>query len=135
MASLADVMHALGKVQATVDAVAADLADEKVSAKESRSTIHKRLDDQSAVISGILTSIALSAQADAQARLDLAELTKAVASDRAITAPSLADWERMKRAGLTVVGLLALGGLSIAGMLVWAGDAAVAAVRHWLHIP
>lgn len=135
MASLTDVMHALGKVQATVEAVAADLSEEKQSAKESRATIHRRLDDQSAVISGLLTSIALSQQTDAKAAADLVSLTSLVAENNAATAPAVADWGRMKRAGLTVSGLLALGGLTVGSVLIWMGDAASSALRHWLRIP
>lgn len=135
MASLTDVMQALGKVQATVEAVAADLADEKLSARESRATVHRRLDDQSAVIAGVLTSIALSRQADEKTAADLVALTSLVAENKAAAAPAMADWERMKRAGITISGVLALGGLTVGSVLIWMGDAASSALRHWLRIP
>jgi len=132
--SLNDVMQALGRVQSTVDGLADELADEKISARESRAAVYLRLNEQAGFIGDLTTTVAVAAQADVQTREDIAALTASVTANHASVAPAVADWQQMKRVGIGLVGLLALGGLSIWSALAWAGEASVQAVRSWLRI-
>ncbi|MGO7287749.1 DUF1515 domain-containing protein, partial [Rhizobium ruizarguesonis] len=46
----------------------------------------------------------------------------------------LEEWKRMKTIGYGISGLIAFAGLTIGGMIAYASDGAVAALRHWLKI-
>lgn len=48
--------------------------------------------------------------------------------------PQTDDFKRMKAIGIGLAGMIALGGMSVGGMVVYAGDVAVNWVRHWLRI-
>lgn len=48
--------------------------------------------------------------------------------------PQTDEFKRMKMLGIGFLGLVAMGGMSIGGVLVYAGDVAVNWVRHWLRI-
>lgn len=121
---LNSILLKLGQLQAGVDMMRDDFADEKRSAAESRAAVHRRLDDQAKDIGEIRTCIALvSTKVDDAAR-----------HNEEVVKPAVADWKQMKSIGIGFVGLLALGGLSVGGFVVWAGEAAVNSVRHWLRI-
>lgn len=117
----------LGRVLEGVEQLRDDFQDEKRNAHESRTTMHHRLDMQAAEIASLKTDVAIAGKIEAQVRNEVKSLKDAVN-------PSLEDWKRMKALGIGVAGLLALGGLSVGAMLMWAGDAAATAVRHWLRI-
>lgn len=134
MATLNDVMLALGRVQGAVESLADELAEEKRDAKENRVTIHHRLDVQTLAMGDLATTVALAAQSDTQLREDLAAVAKDVKANHAFVAPSVQDWKSMKRVGIGLTGLLALGGVTLWSLLWWAGDAAINAVRAWLRI-
>lgn len=105
--------------------------DEKLDAKFGR--VHTRLDEmQERVI-----------HVEHGTSRDLSELRHSVkGANEAITAlankikdeivPETNDFKRMKMIGVGATGLLAIGGLSILGMLAYAGEAAAVVVRRWL---
>ncbi|TIT90383.1 MAG: DUF1515 domain-containing protein [Mesorhizobium sp.] len=128
MASLEDIFLALGELKGGVDALRRDFQEEKRTAHESRATIHRRLDEQAEEIAKVRTDVAVDGEITAQVRNEVKSLKAAVD-------PELEDWKRMKNLGLGIAGLLAIGGLSVGAMLMWASDTAVAAIRHWLKIP
>ncbi|MER9452061.1 DUF1515 family protein [Mesorhizobium sp. M0254] len=117
----------LGQVLEGVKQLRADFQEEKQNAHESRATVHRRLDEHAEEIGKLRTDVAVHGQVEAQVRNEVKSLKEAVN-------PSLEDWKRMKALGIGIAGLLALGGLSFGAMLMWAGDAAATAVRHWLKI-
>jgi predicted PP-loop superfamily ATPase len=135
LADLSDVMLALGKVQESVDRLRADFQDEKRSAHESRSVLHSRLDEQMGEIASLKTDVAISAGVDVTVREQIKALKATVEANHAAVQPSIEEWKHMKAMGIGLVGLLALGGLSLGAVLMWMSDAAVTAVRHWLKIP
>lgn len=49
--------------------------------------------------------------------------------------PQTDDFKRFKLVGVGLVGILALGGFTVFGTIMWAGELATNAVRHWLRIP
>ncbi|MDV4166177.1 DUF1515 domain-containing protein [Rhizobium leguminosarum] len=134
MASLNDIMHALGRVQEGVDRLREDFGDEKRSAHESRAVIHNRLDDQTGKIGHLETTVAISGGVDAQLRDQIAELRKIVAENHEAVQPALEEWRRMKSIGIGISGLIAFAGLTIGGIITYVGDGAVTAIRHWLKI-
>ncbi|NJL06851.1 MAG: DUF1515 domain-containing protein [Methylacidiphilales bacterium] len=119
-----EALVALGRLEHSVERLRADFVDEKKSAAESRAGVHRRLDDQIAELADVKTSVTLSRRAmeDHFSRHD---------TD---VAPVIQEWRHIKHTGLGIVGLLAVGGVTIGGALAWASDAAVAAIRHWLKI-
>jgi archaellum component FlaC len=135
MASNDDIMLALGKLQAGVDRLRVDFQDEKQMAHESRAVIHQRLDSQVQQIAHMETTIAVSGQIDAQVRGEIQALKETVEKNQESVSPAIEDLKRMKTLGLGIAGLIALAGLTIGSIVMWASEAAVAAIRHWLRIP
>ena len=134
MTSLHDIFHALGRVQEGIEQLREDFQEEKKNARDSRSTVHRRLDEHALEISNLRTDVAIAGKIEAQVRNEVKALAKKVDANHEAVQPSLDDWKRMKNLGVGVASLLAIGGLSIGAFLMWAGDAAVTAVRHWLRI-
>lgn len=121
MAEMHDVMQALGHLQACVDGLRRDFTDEAHGAAESRAAVHRRLDAQAEAIGVLRKDFEVAAVVNAQLRTDLKTHVASVEQ-------SVAEWKRMKTLGSGVVGLLAIGGLSVGATLVWAGEA----VKHWM---
>lgn len=119
-----EVLLKLGELGASVEHLLRDFADEKVAARDNRAAVHRRLDEQAQGLADVKTELALSRQV-------VETLAKAQAET---VLPAVDDWQGMKRTGLTIVGLLALGGVSVGAALTWFSDQASVLVRHWLRI-
>lgn len=85
-------------------------------------------------IAHLETTVAISGEVDAQLRDEIAALKKTVQENHETVSPALEEWKRMKTLGVGISGLIALAGLTIGGLVAWAGDIAVNAVRAWLKI-
>ncbi|MBY3388509.1 hypothetical protein HFN90_22670 [Rhizobium laguerreae] len=59
---------------------------------------------------------------------------KTVENSHEAVAPTLEEWKKMKTLGYGISGLIAFAGLTIGGIIAYASDGAVAALRHWLKI-
>ncbi|TBY41578.1 DUF1515 domain-containing protein [Rhizobium leguminosarum] len=129
-----DIMRALGRVEEGVRRIREDFQEEKDNAHDSRAVIHKRLDEQAKQIAHLDTTVAISGGVDATLREEIKGLKETVAKNQEAVQPALEEWKHMKRLGVGISGLIALAGLTIGGLLSWAGDAAVTAIRHWLKI-
>jgi archaellum component FlaC len=134
MASHEDIMRLLGRLEEGIERLTKDFQDEKQTAHASRSVLHSRLDDQAQQLAHLDKTIAISGQIDAQIRGEIVELRETVKKNNDEVSPSVADWKRMKTLGIGIAGLIGLGGLTVGGILVAAGDAAVSAIRAWLKI-
>lgn len=134
MASLEDIALLLGRTLEGVEKLREDFNEEKNVAKENRAILHRRLDEQAADIGKLRTDVAIMGQVDAQVRDEVKSLAETVEANQTVVSPAIAEWKTMKRAGMGLTGLLALGGLSVGAALTWAGDTAVTAIRHWLKI-
>ncbi len=135
MASNDDIMRVLGRIEEKVEQLEKAFQAEKSDAHLSRSTIHRRLDDQVVQVSLLDKTVAIHAQIDAQLRDEIAGLSSTVADNHKAVTPALDEWKRLKTLGYGVSVLLVATGASIAGLVYWAGEAAVTSVRHWLKIP
>ncbi|MBY3445508.1 MULTISPECIES: DUF1515 domain-containing protein [Rhizobium] len=141
MASNDDILRALGRVEGrltgiedSVSHLRDELSDEKDNAHESRSVIHRRLDEQAKKIAHLDTTMAISGGVDATLREEIKSLTKTVEKNHEAVAPTLEEWKKMKTLGYGISGLIAFAGLTIGGIIAYASDGAVAALRHWLKI-
>lgn len=132
MADLNDVLLAVGRLQEGVDRLREDFTEEKQSAAASRSTVHRRLDEQAAEIAEVKSDIGINAMITAQAREEVKALGGAITQHKDDIQPAIEDWRRMKTLGTGLAGLLAIGGLSVGAALTWAGEATAATVRRWL---
>ncbi len=119
-----EILLKLGELGASVEHLLRDFADEKTAARDNRAAVHRRLDEQAQGLADVKTELALSRQV-------VEDLAKAQAET---VLPAVDDWQGMKRTGLTIVGLLALGGVSVGAALTWFSDQASLLVRHWLRI-
>lgn len=127
MASLDEIAYTLGKIQTGVERLREDFAEEKALSKENRAIIHRRLDETVERVAKIEQAVAITAS-------DFEDLKAAFEEHKNDVAPTMQEWKRMKTLGVGFASLLAIGGLSFGSFLVWAGDTAVAFVRHWLRI-
>ncbi|OBY08340.1 DUF1515 domain-containing protein [Rhizobium leguminosarum bv. trifolii] len=141
MTSNDDILRALGRVEGrltgieeSVTLLREDVSDEKDNAHQSRSVIHRRLDEQAKQISHLDTTVAISGGVDAQIREEIKALKETVEKNHSAVTPALEEWRRMKTLGYGISGLIAFAGLTIGGMVAYASDGAVAALRHWLKI-
>lgn len=134
MATLEDVLLALGRVQAGVDRLTNEVAEDRRNASESRAVIHRRLDEQAAEIGKLNTTVALAGQVDAQMRDEVKALATQVDKNQKEVLPSVEEWKRMKAIGIGLGGLLAIGGLSLGSLLLWAGEMFWNWLRHMLRI-
>ncbi|MBB4342161.1 DUF1515 domain-containing protein [Rhizobium leguminosarum] len=136
-----DILRALGRVEGrlsgieeSVSLLREDVSDEKDNAHQSRSVIHRRLDEQAKQISHLDTTVAITGGVDAQIREEIKSLKDTVDKNHAATQPALEEWRRMKTIGYGISGLIAFAGLTVGAVVTWASDGAVAALRHWLKI-
>ena len=129
-----DIMRILGRVEEGVKRIREDFQEEKESAHESRTVIHRRLDEQTEKIAHLETTVAISGNVDAQLRDQLEQLRKTVEGNQAAVSPAIEEWRRMKTLGVGISGLIAFAGLTIGSLVAWAGDTAVGAIRAWLKI-
>ena len=141
MASNEDIMHAIGKLEGSLSGInesvaqlRRDVGDEKTNAHESRSVIHRRLDEQAKQISHLDTTVAITGGVDAQIREEIRSLKETVNKNHDAVQPSLEEWRRMRTIGIGISSLIAFAGLTIGGILTYVGDGAVSAIRHWLKI-
>jgi hypothetical protein len=136
-----DIMRALGRVEGrltgieeNVSLLREEVSDEKQNAHESRSVIHRRLDDQGKQISHLDTTMVISGAVDATLREEIKTLKDTVEKNHAATQPALDDWRRIKTLGVGISGLIAIAGLTVGGIVASASDGVVAWLRHWLKI-
>ncbi|GGF24200.1 hypothetical protein GCM10011321_14460 [Youhaiella tibetensis] len=111
-----------------------DVAAEREASRQSRGAIRDRVEDVVERLGKLETTMAVAGQVDAQVRDEIDALRASIEENRAAVQPTVDEWRRIKTIGIGLVGLLALGGLSVGAALAWAGEGAVNAVRAWLRI-
>lgn len=119
-----EVLVRLGELSASVQHLVRDFGDEKVAARDNRAAMHRRLDEQARELSALKTELTLSRQA-------VEDLARTQAET---VLPAVGEWQDMKTTGLRLVGVLAIGGVSLGATLAWFSDQAAALLRHWLRI-
>jgi len=109
--------------------------DEREASRDSRKKLHERVDALAEDVGAIRGDIRILGAADGQIRAEVKALKQTVADNQAATQPTIDEWRRIRAIGIGIVGLLALGGMSVGAAFAWAGEAMVGAVRHWLRLP
>ena len=132
MGDITEVLMILGRLQEGVERLSADFSSEKNSAAASRKAIYEKHDQIQSEISSIRQDIEVAAVISAEGRREVAALARRVEQNKEDIQPSLDDWKRIKMMGLGIVGLLAIGGLSVGALLTMGVDAFKAALRSWL---
>ncbi|UFW65275.1 DUF1515 domain-containing protein [Rhizobium laguerreae] len=141
MTSNDDILRALGRVEGRLTGMKENVAllrnevgEEKANAHDFSAVIHKRLDEQARQINYLDTRVAISGGADEHIREEIKSLKETVEKNQEAVGPALEEWKRMKTIGYGISGLIAFAGLTIGGIIAYASDGAVAALRHWLKI-
>lgn len=119
-----EVLVRLGEVSASVQHLLRDFGDEKIAARDNRAAMHRRLDEQARELSALKAELTLSRRAVE----DMAR------TQSETVLPAVGEWRDMKTTGLRIVGVLAIGGVSVGASLAWFSDQAVSLLRHWLRI-
>ena len=119
-----EVLVRLGEVSASVQHLLRDFGDEKIAARDNRAAMHRRLDEQARELSALKAELTLSRRAVE----DMAR------TQSETVLPAVGEWRDMKTTGLRIVGVLAIGGVSVGATLAWFSDQAVSLLRHWLRI-
>ena len=119
-----EVLVRLGELSASVQHLLRDFGDEKIAARDNRAAMHRRLDEQARELSALKAELTLSRRAVE----DMAR------TQSETVLPAVGEWRDMKTTGLRIVGVLAIGGVSIGASLAWFSDQAVSLLRHWLRI-
>lgn len=137
MAADDEVLRILGRLEAKVDNLAEDQRDDRDAARSdreaaqvSRARIHERLDEHASIIGQVQSDIRVAAGLDAQVRVELDGMAKAVRQVRIDHEPAVNDMRKLRLGLMVVGGALVASGVTLAA----AGEAAASAVRHWLKI-
>jgi hypothetical protein len=107
-----------------------DFREEREASRQSRQTLHNRMDEVAEDVGTIRGDIRILGQVDGQIRSEVQGLSTRVDNAQ----PTLEEWRRIRAIGIGLVGLLALGGVSVGAALAWAGEGVVHAIRQWLRI-
>ncbi|SCM79785.1 conserved hypothetical protein [uncultured Pleomorphomonas sp.] len=119
-----EILVKLGELGASVEHLLRDFGDEKIAARDNRAAMHRRLDEQARELSALKTELTLSRQ-----------VVEGLAKTQSETVlPAVGEWRDMKTTGLRIVGVLAIGGISLGATMAWFSDQAVSLLRHWLRI-
>ncbi|WP_311043660.1 hypothetical protein [Rhizobium bangladeshense] len=111
---------------------AEDVSDEKDNGHESRSVIHRRLDEQMRQINLLDKVVEISSGVDSTLREEVKALKETVSEHHKAVQPALEDWKRIKTIGYGVSGLIAIAALTTGAIVTWMSDGAAAWIRHWL---
>lgn len=101
---------------------------------ESRGKLHERIDEVGDRLGKIEGDIRILGQVDGQLRGEVQGLAAQVTKHQEEAQPTIDEWRRIKAIGIGIVGLLALGGVSIGATFAWAGENVINWARHLLRI-
>lgn len=112
-----------------------DFHEEREASRQSRARLHERMDEVAADVGTIKGDIRILGEVDGQIRGELQALKATVEANQAAVAPSVEDFKRMKTVGLSIVGLIGIGGTAFGASLIWWGENTVNFIRWALRIP
>ena len=112
-----------------------DFSEEREASRKSRAKLHERMDEIVDRVGKIEGDIAILGQVDGQVRGELQTLKATVQENQIEIKPTVDEWKRIRAIGIGFAGLLALGGVSLGAMAIYAGETLINTIRHWLRIP
>lgn len=119
----------------SIESLRATVAQGHEKSSDSRSKIYERIDEVNDRLGKIEGDIRILGQVDGQVRGEIQSLKQTVEANQTEMKPTVDEWKRIRAIGIGFAGLLALGGVSLGAMAMYAGETLVNAVRHWLRIP
>lgn len=130
MASIDDVLLALGGLQADMKQVQKGLDEVKADGRERSANLHRRLDEQNDDIAKVREDLIISGQVTGQVR----DVVKSVSDKVDAQAPHIEDIKKLKMIGTGFAGLLTLAGISFGALIATMGEATINTIRAWLRI-
>ena len=121
MPDLPAIYTALGRLTEAVETLKEQAELDRENATESRAELHRHISALQEQSRELANNVKIAGLTSAQVREELKGHSAAIE-----------EWKNMKRVGLGLVGLLALGGLSLGAILAWAGEATKAWIIHLL---
>lgn len=112
-----------------------DFAAEREASRQSRAKLHERMDEVVDRVGKIEGDIAILGQVDGQVRGEVSALKATVEANQADLKPTVDEFRRMKMVGLSVVGLIGIGGTAFGASLIWWGEQTVSFFRWIFRIP
>lgn len=103
--------------------------------RQSRARLYERIDEVANDVGTIKGDIRILGEVDGQVRGELQALSATVAANQAEVGPSVEEFKRMKMVGLSIVGLIGIGGTAFGASLIWWGENTVNFIRWVLRIP
>lgn len=103
--------------------------------RQSRARLYERIDEVANDVGTIKGDIRILGEVDGQVRGELQTLSATVAANQAEVGPSVEEFKRMKMVGLSIVGLIGIGGTAFGASLIWWGESTVSFIRWALRIP
>src|SRR5690606_40548724 len=107
-----------------------DFREEREASRQSRKSLHERMDEVAQDVGTMRGDIRILGEVDGQVRGEIQALSARVDNAQ----PTLEEWRRIRAIGIGLVGMLALGGMSVGAALAWAGEHVVNAIRSWLRV-
>lgn len=129
-----EIMRALGRLEGKVHEMASRQQADNEVATESRRTLHQKVEALTVRVGDVEASQGRTVQACDALGKRVSDMGEALAQQQTAIAPSIEDWKRIRLLGQTAGGLFLLGGVSVGATLVWAKEAAAAAMRSFLGI-
>lgn len=111
-----------------------DFQEEREQSRRSREKMHERMDVVATDVGTIRGDIRILGEVDGQVRGELQSLRATVVQNQAEVGPSVDEFKRMKAVGLSIVGLIAIGGTAFGASLIWWGEHTVSFIRWVLRI-
>jgi len=130
-ASNDDIMRVLGRLEEGVRQLREDFNVEKDLARENRAKLHERLDKQGDEISELEKTVIVAGHTVAQQRDVITGLKDTIDRD---VQPTIGEFKEIQKLGRGVAMVLVALGFTAGGIVIWAGDMAVAVARKWLRI-
>lgn len=124
----------IGRLLEAVEQMRDDLKEERAIARENRTIIHRRLDEQAQEVARLRSDMVVSGHIEAQVRNELQELRETINENHNSIQPDIEDFRRMRTLGRGLFWLLGFGGMSLGAAIAYASEHLAAIVRHWLKI-
>ncbi|KRA44714.1 DUF1515 family protein [Devosia sp. Root635] len=120
-----------------------DFDEEKGHDRDARRDMHRKIDELTDRVGKVEGKIEIAGQVTAQTRDRIDDVSADVTErldgfDKTLTVdvtPTVEEFKRMKMIGMSVVGVVALGGTAFGASLIWWGEQVVATIRSLLRIP
>ena len=117
-----------------VEQLREDFREDRQAARESRNSLHRRLDEQAVEVARLRSDVMVSGEIDAMVRNELKDLRDTINENHNSIQPDIEEFRRMRTLGRGLVWLLGFGGMSLGAAIAYTSEHLASVVRHWLKI-